>query len=117
VDTKQKAHAVIHSAAAAAAATAGAMAQGAIVGADAPILTGIHVGMVVSLGELLDQRIDKSTAIAFLGTAAGAGVGVAIAKGLLGLMPGIGNAANAAATAAHTEALGWLAYKYFGGPA
>lgn len=111
--SREKAHAIIHSAAVAASATAGALAQGAILGVDTPILTGIHIGMVMSLGELFDQRVDTTAAITLLGLWAGQGVGVAIAKGLLGTLPGIGNLANAAATAMHTEALGWLAYSYF----
>ncbi len=110
---KEKANAIIHSAASSAAATAGAMAQGATFGADAPILTGIQIGMVIALGELFDQRLDKSAAIALLGTWAGAGLGVAGARAMMGWFPGIGNAANAAVTFAHTEALGYLAYKYF----
>lgn len=110
---KEKAHAIIHGAAASAAATAGALAQGAIFGADTPILTGIHIGMVVALADLFGKEMERAAAVALLGTYAGAGLGVAGAKALLGLIPGLGNAANASVTFAHTEALGWFAYKYF----
>ena len=45
-----KAHLMIHGAAASAAAASGAMAQGAVFGADTVVLTTIHVGIVLVLG-------------------------------------------------------------------
>ncbi|NJR38754.1 MAG: hypothetical protein HC781_07770 [Leptolyngbyaceae cyanobacterium CSU_1_4] len=52
-----KAHLIIHGAAASAAAASGAMAQGAVFGADTVVLTTIHVGMVLALGELFGQSL------------------------------------------------------------
>lgn len=112
-EQKDKAHAIIHGATAAAAAASGAMAQGAAFGADTVVLQGIHVGMVAALGELFGQSVTKQAAMAFLGTYAGAGVGIYGAKALLGLFPGIGNAANATISGGYTEALGWWCFKYF----
>jgi uncharacterized protein (DUF697 family) len=110
---KDKADMVIHAAAAAAGAASAALAQGAIFGADTPVLTAIHVGMVHSLGEIFGQDVDKQAAIALLGVAAGAGIGLAAARGVLGLVPWLGNAANAAISASYTEALGWWCFSYF----
>jgi len=101
-----KAHLIIHGAAVSAAAASGAMAQGAAFGADTVVLTTIHVGMVLALGELFGQSLDKQAAMAILGTAAGAGVGVFGAKAILGFFPGIGNVANATISGSYTEALG-----------
>jgi uncharacterized protein (DUF697 family) len=106
-----KAHLVIHGAAASAAAASGAMAQGAAFGADTVVLTTIHVGMVLALGELFGQSLDKQAAMAILGTAAGAGVFGA--KAILGFLPGIGNIANATISGSYTEALGWWCFNYF----
>jgi len=112
-EQKRKAHLIIHGASASAAAASGAMAQGAAFGADTAVLTGIHIGMVAALGELFGQSLDKQAAIALLGTAAGAGIGVYGAKALLGFLPGIGNAANAAISGGYTETLGWWCFNYF----
>lgn len=112
-EQKDKAHTIIHGATVAAAAASGAMAQGAIFGADTAILTGIHVGMVAALGELFGQSVTKQAAMAILGTYAGAGVGIYGVKALLGWFPGIGNAANATISGGYTEALGWWCFKYF----
>ncbi|KWT90912.1 hypothetical protein [Candidatus Magnetominusculus xianensis] len=113
LEREKRAKMIIHGASVASAATAGALAQGATLGLDTPFLTVITVGMVIALGELFDQKTNKSTALAILGQAAGAGVGVAGAKALLGWFPGIGNLANAIITTIYTEGLGWWVYKYF----
>lgn len=110
---KQHAHQIIHTAAAAAAAAAGALAQGAVIGADTVILTPIHVGMIIALGDLFNIPVDKAMALSLLGTAIGAGLGVGVAKGIFGIFPGAGNVVNASITFAHTEALGWFVYNYF----
>ena len=98
---------------ASAAAASGAMAQGAVFGADTVVLTTIHVGIVLVLGELFGQSLNKQAAMAILGTAAGAGVGVFGAKAILGFFPGIGNVANATISGSYTEALGWWCFNYF----
>jgi len=69
--------------------------------------------MVIALAHLFDRELDEADALAYLGTQAGVGFGVAGARAILGWFPGIGNVANATVTFAHTEALGWAAYKYF----
>lgn len=110
---KEKAGMVIHAATVAASAASAALAQGAVFGADTAVLTGIHIGMIHNLGELFGENLGRQAAMTILGPFAGAGIGVAGVKGLLGLFPGLGNAANAAISAAYTEALGWWCFKYF----
>lgn len=112
-EQKDKAHQIILTATVAASTASGAMAQGAAFGADTPVLTGIHVGMIASLGELFDQSVDKLAAVTILRLAAGAGIGVYGAKALLGWIPGLGNLANASISAAYTEKLGWWCFDYF----
>ncbi|MFN9548359.1 MAG: hypothetical protein ACK6AD_15055 [Cyanobacteriota bacterium] len=110
---EDKAKIVIHTATVAAATASAALAQGALFGADTPVLTAIHIGMVHSLGEIFGQDINKQAAIALLGVAAGAGIGLAGARAVLGLIPWLGNAANAAISAGYTETLGWWCFGYF----
>lgn len=112
-ERKQRANKIIHGAAASSASTSAALAQGATLGADTPIITAIAVGMVIALGELFGKSLEKSTAIAILGQTAGASIGVAGAKAVLGWFPGIGNIANATISFTYLEALGWSIYKYF----
>jgi len=112
-EQKRKANLIIHGAATSAAASSGAMAQGAVFGADTVVMTTIHIGMVAALGELFNQRLDKQAAMALVGTLAGAGVGVFAAKAILGFFPGLGNVANAAISATYTETLGWTCFNYF----
>ena len=104
---------IIHTAATKCAGTAGALAQGAVVGADAPFLTAIQTAMVNDLAKLFGHELDVADLLAYLGTQAGVTIGVVGAKAMLGWFPGIGNLANAVVTFMHTEALGWAAYKYF----
>jgi len=112
-EQKSKAHLIIHGASVSASAASGAMAQGAVFGADTGILTAIHYGMVAALGELFGQSVDKQAAAQLLGTAAGAGIGVFAAKAFLGLFPGVGNIANAFISGSYTEGLGWWCFHFF----
>jgi uncharacterized protein (DUF697 family) len=105
--------AIIHTASGSAAAASGAMAQGAVVGMDTPVLITIHIGMIISLGEIFGRRLDKTTATALLGAAAGVGIGVFGVKAILGLIPIGGNIVNAAISFGYTEVLGWTFVKYF----
>lgn len=107
--------AIIHTASGSAAAASGAMAQGAVVGMDTPVLITIHIGMIISLGEIFGRRLDKTTATALLGAAAGVGIGVFGVKAILGLIPIGGNIVNAAISFGYTEVLGWTFVKYFRG--
>ena len=111
-DTQRaKCHAIIHGATAACAAIAGGMAQ--IPGSDAIPITGIQVGMIISLGAVFDIPVSESGAkgiMAGLGAAAG---GRLVSQFLVGWIPGFGNAINASTAVAITEGLGWKAADYF----
>ena len=111
-DTQRaKCHAIIHGATAACAAIAGGMAQ--LPGSDAIPITGIQVGMIISLGSVFDIPVSESGAkgiMAGLGAAAG---GRLVSQFLVGWIPGFGNAVNASTAVAITETLGWKAADYF----
>jgi len=103
-----KLEAIIHTASGSAAAASGAMAQGAVIGLDTPVLITIHIGMIIGLGEVFGRRLNKTTAIALLGSAAGVGIGVFGVKAILGFIPIGGNLVNAAVSFGYTERLGML---------
>ena len=109
--TKQKCHAVIHSASAAAAGVGGGLAQ--IPGSDAPVLVAIQTGMIISLGKIFNRTITEALAGAFLAETLGTTVGRGITQVLVGWIPGVGNAINATTAAGLTEAIGWAAAKAF----
>lgn len=109
--TKQKCHAVIHSASAAAAGVGGGLAQ--IPGSDAPVLVAIQTTMIISIGKIFNRTITESLAGAFLAETLGVSVGRGIAQVLVGWIPGVGNAINATTAAGLTEAIGWAAAKAF----
>lgn len=102
---KSKCHKIIHTAAASASAAAAGLAQ--IPGSDAIPITAIQVGMIISLGAVFGRNISKSVAKSILGGATAAIGGRTVSQFLVGWIPGIGNAINAATAASITEALGW----------
>ena len=102
---KSKCHKIIHTAAATASATAAGLAQ--IPGSDAIPITAIQVGMIISLGAVFGKEISKSVAKSILGGATAAIGGRTVSQFLVGWIPGLGNAINAATAASITEALGW----------
>ena len=110
-DQKAKCHGIIHGAAAAAAGVGAGLAQ--IPLSDNAIITPIQIGMVISLGAVIEINLSKSAAAAILGTVATGAIGRGISQVLLGWIPGIGNTVNASTAAAITEAAGWAAVKYF----
>lgn len=110
-----KLEAIIHTSSGSAAAASGAMAQGAVLGLDTPVIISIHIGMIIALGEIFGRKLDKNTAIALLGAAAGVGIGVFGVKAILGFVPIGGNIVNAAVSFGYTEFLGWTFVKYFKG--
>ncbi len=102
---KSKCHKIIHTAAASASAAAAGLAQ--IPGSDAIPITALQVGMIISLGAVFGQEITKSAAKSILGGATAAIGGRTVSQFLVGWIPGLGNAINAATAASITEALGW----------
>jgi len=113
-ERKRKAHLIIHGASTASAGAAAILAQRIILlGVEAPVMATIATGMIISLGKLFDQTIEKSEAEGLVNKYKDVGLGIAGAKTLLGFIPVIGNVANATITFGCTEALGWWAYNHF----
>ena len=108
---KKKCHAIIHTASAAAAGAASGMAQ--LPGSDNAVLTPIQLTMTISLGKVFNKTLDESAAKAAIGSVAAATVGRTVSQVLVGWIPLIGNAINAATAASITEALGWAIAKDF----
>lgn len=104
-EQKNKCHQIIHTASGAAAAAAAGIAQ--LPCADSAIIAPIQIGMICGLGNVFDMEISKSSAKGLAASAVGTTVGRAISQVLLGWIPGLGNALNAATAAGITEAMGW----------
>lgn len=107
----EKAHGIIHTAAAASALVGGGLAQ--LPGSDAPILAGLQSAMIISLAEVHGVGITKTAAIDLLLTFTATIGGRTLSQFLVGWLPGIGNAINASTAAALTEAVGWAADAHF----
>lgn len=110
---RQQAKKIIRNAAIGSATAAGAAAQGAAFGLDFALSTPIVINMIVELGALFNQPVDKVIATSFASHLIGAASGVYVAKSILGFIPGIGNIANAAMTYPLIELVGWAAYEIF----
>ena len=108
---RSKCHAIIHSAAGAAAACAAGLAQ--IPGADNGALVPIEIAMIVSLGKVFGFTVSESYAKSILMTAAATVCGRTISQILVGWLPGIGNAINAATAASMVESIGWISAEEF----
>jgi uncharacterized protein (DUF697 family) len=81
--------------------------------ADHIALIPIQVAMVIALGKVFDVHLTESAAKGVIYTGVAATVGRAVSQILVGWIPGIGNAINAATAAGLTEALGWATANRF----
>lgn len=104
-DQRKKCHAIIHLAAGSAGAVGAGLAQ--LPGSDNAVIIPIQVTMTISLGAVFGRKIDESVAKATLATTTATVAGRAISQFLVGWIPVLGNAFNAATAAAITEAIGW----------
>lgn len=102
---------IIHGAAVVAAGIAGGLAQ--LPGSDAPALMGVQTAMVLALAERHGVRIQRAALVDLVLTQSATMAGRRLAALSLRLVPGIGNAANAATAAALTETIGWTAVRLF----
>ena len=107
--TVVKARIIIHGAAAAAAAVGGGLAQ--IPTSDSMVITPIQISMIVALGTLHGKTLDKSSALGILAAAYGPYVGRTVSQLLIGWIPGVGNAINAATAFVITESIGWASHR------
>ena len=104
-EQKRKCRFIIHGASTAAGAMGGGLAQ--VVAMDSLIIVPIQVAMVISLGNVFDVKLSKAAAEATVLSASATLVGRATSQVLVGWIPVIGNAINAATAAGITEAMGW----------
>ena len=113
MDSEQEAkcHAIIHTASASAAAVGAGLAQ--IPGSDNAVLTPIQLTMTIALGHVFDINLSESAALAAIGSVAASTIGRTASQFLVGWIPGVGNAINAATAASLTESMGWLLAKQF----
>lgn len=111
LNSKEKVHAIIHSAAVSAAAVGGGLAQ--IPGSDSTLIVPIQTAMVISIANIRGRKISGKEAMKFIAPLAGKIVGRKISQILIGWIPGWGNAINAATAAALTEAIGWSVHAMF----
>ncbi len=100
-----------------AAGLAGAVGAQPIPFADMPIITGIQIGMVMSIGYISGREMNRRTAEEFLaamGVNVVTGVGLReLARALLKLVPGPGNLISGFVAAAATLVIGEAAIAYF----
>ena len=110
-DEKKKCHAIIHAASAAAGGVGTGLAQ--LPMADTAAITPIQIAMITGLGAIFDLRVTEGAANGIIGSLTAGFIGRGISQFLVGWIPGIGNAINTATAAGLTEAVGWVAVKYF----
>lgn len=108
---KEKVHGIIHGASGAAAAAAAGTAQ--IPLSDYLLLMPIQGGMVAAIALVHGRKLNEAAATGIVGTLGATVVGRSVSQVLVGWIPGIGNAVNAATAAALTEAIGWFSHKFF----
>jgi uncharacterized protein (DUF697 family) len=110
---REQAKKIIRNAAIASSTAAAAVAQIAAFGVDLALSTPIVVNMIVELGELFEQPVDKVVAVSFASYLVGVASGAYVAKSIVGFIPILGNFANAAITYPLIELIGWTAYEIF----
>lgn len=108
---RTKCHAIIHTATAACSASGGGLAQ--LPGSDTIPITAAQITMVISLGAVFDKAISESSAEALIAGMLGSSIGRLLSQFLVGWIPGLGNAINAATAAVITEVLGWQVVEHF----
>lgn len=104
-EQKAKCHSIIHSASIGAGGIGAGFAQ--LPCSDSLAIVPIQVTMVILLGAVFGIRLNQSTAEATLSTATATMAGRGISQILVGWIPGIGNAINAATAMGITETIGW----------
>lgn len=102
---KSKCNKIIHGATLAVTAISGGFAQ--IPGSDAAAIAPIQIGMIVSLANVFNINLTKSSAGAILANKIAEYISRAAVKTTLRFIPGAGNIANAVITASITEKMGW----------
>lgn len=109
---KEEAKKIIHDFAVASAAASAALSQAAITGADTTTLYSLHLEMADRLAKLFDKTLDDEEKNQLKNIVIPSS-GVYAAKAIIGWLPALGNAANAAISYKHTEKVGDKIYEYF----
>ena len=110
-EQKEKCHVIIHGASTGAGAVGAGMAQ--LPMADNAVIVPIQVGMVLALGKVFNVELTEAAGKGVVLGMAATFVGRAASQVLLGWVPFLGNAVNAATAAGLTEAMGWGVAKKF----
>jgi uncharacterized protein (DUF697 family) len=108
---KKKIHAIIHTATLTAGGIGAGLAQ--LPGADMPVLTALQTAMIIAIGHEHGIELTRTSAKSILLTFPGGFGGRALARYLIGMIPGYGNIINASTAIAITETVGWTADAYF----
>ena len=110
-DKRLQCHGIIHAASLAAGAAASPLAQ--IPGSDCAVIVPIQTAMAVALSKVFGLSVCDGAAKAAVATAGATYAGRFASQVLIGWLPLIGNAVNAATAAAITEAVGWIVAEEF----
>ena len=108
---RAKCHAIIHAASAGCAVVGAGLAQ--LPMADRLAITPVQITMTIALGRVFNVELSKSAASSQILAVTGTKLGRGVSQVLVGRIPGVGNALNAAAAAAVTELLGWAVAENF----
>jgi len=108
---KKKIHGIIHTATLTAGGIGAGLAQ--LPGADMPVLTALQTAMIIAIGHEHGVELTKTSAKSILLTFPAGYGGRALARYLIGMIPGYGNAINASTAMVMTETIGWTANAYF----
>ena len=103
-------HLIIH-ATSTAAASVGALSP--FPGSDAPVLMSLQSAMILAIAGHYGVQMTQMAAAEMVLTFNATMTGRTLSQVLIGWIPGLGNAANAATAAAITEAVGWMAVRWF----
>ena len=108
---KEKCKEIIHKARTAVVPAAVGLAQIPI--ANNAVITPIQIKMIISLGEVFDQKITTKMAKSLLKDNLMSVIGVAALQNTVMRIPGWGNIGNATMFASVTKSIGWLCVDYF----
>ena len=108
---KNKIHAIIHTATLTAGGIGAGLAQ--LPGADIPVLSALQTAMIIAIGHEHGVELTRTSAKSILLTFPAGYGGRALARYLLGMIPGYGNTIKAGTAMVMTETVGWTADAYF----
>ncbi|MCB9796294.1 MAG: hypothetical protein H6741_26670 [Alphaproteobacteria bacterium] len=82
-------------------------------GSDAPVLVALQTAMILALADSTQVSLTRAAAAEMALTMAATMVGRGLSQVLMGWFPLAGNLLNALTAATVTEAVGWLALRWF----